>query len=84
MMLLRIDLVLSAIRASSSQRLVNCSKVLASDRRRFSRCFSWLGESPAAMALRASAQRSRASNREIPSLAPKRPIVSVSRRPLSR
>jgi hypothetical protein len=44
MMLLRIDLVLSAILASSSQRLVNCSKVLASAMRRFSRCFSWLGD----------------------------------------
>ena len=35
---------LSAILASSSQRLVNCSKVLASAMRRFSRCFSWLGD----------------------------------------
>ena len=70
MMLLRIDLVLSAILASSSQRLVNSSKVLASDIRRFSRCFSWLGDWPSAIALRASMQRSRAMSSEIPSLDP--------------
>jgi hypothetical protein len=70
MMLLRIDLVLSAILASSSQRLVNCSKVWASDRRRLSRCFSWAGETPSAMAFLASMQRSRAISSEIPSFVP--------------
>ena len=70
MMLLRIDFVLSAILASSSQRFVNSSKVFASATLRFSRCFSWEGDRPSAIALRASTQRSRAISSEIPSFDP--------------
>lgn len=62
--------IIERVKWPSSQRLVNSSKVLASDIRRFSRCFSWLGDWPSAMALRASVQRSRAIRSEIPSFDP--------------
>ena len=70
MMLLRIDFVLSAILASSSQRFVNSRRSWPRTALRFSRCFSWEGDRPSAIALRASTQRSRAISNEIPSLDP--------------
>ncbi|GEM_PF-5581601 len=46
MMCLRIGRVLSAMRASASQRSVILPKVLAAVSRRLARCFSSAGESP--------------------------------------
>ena len=59
-MLLRIDRVLSAIRAPTYHSSVNSWKVLASDRRRFSRCFSCAGDCPSETARFASMHFSRA------------------------
>ncbi len=65
-MLLRIALVLSAIRAPASHFSVTSPKVLAVVSRRFSRCFSSAGDLPWATAFLTSISFSRAIASEIP------------------
>ena len=66
-MLLRIERVLSAILAPLARLSVNSWKFFASDRRRFSRCFSCAGDLPSYTARRASMHLSRALANDKPS-----------------
>ena len=61
----------------------NSPKLLASRRRRFSRCFSIAGDRPSAIARLASMQSSRARASDSPA-GPYLPNVTVSRRPFMR
>jgi hypothetical protein len=79
----RMARVLSAIGAAVNHFSPNSPKLLASRRRRFSRCFSIAGDRPSAIARLASMHSSRARASDSPA-GPYFPNVTVSRRPFMR